>query len=203
MTSDLEDARIHHLLSELLEQYGRPNYMLFMKAIDGVDTGQQMMILKRLKDMQLVSSLAGDELYIELTTHGIDVARHPSGYLGYQRDENNRRLQEQQAQAAKDELDRAAALATVSSAESAVSAARAAWVAAIFSLASIGISIFTLAQPDKSEQLQNQVTALQQQMALLKTQVNEQPHSPEVNPTPAVLPTPKSLAKPQSHPHKR
>jgi hypothetical protein len=206
MPTDLEEQHLHNMLEELLANPGQPSYLIFMKSIREVESGQQVLLMERLKHLGLAKSPNADELYIQLTPQGIDVARHEGGYLGHKQKQATHLLQEQQQQADRDALERAANAATVSSADSAVSAARAAWVAAIFGLAGVIISLVALLQPDKTEPLQKQITALQQQVATLQATIatpvqppRAAPAKEPVAPTRASKPKQPQPSKPHIH----
>lgn len=203
MTKETEEQLIHDVLAEMMRKPAQSQYLIFLPSFQGEHSGSASIILDRMISLGLIESSVTDKLTIGLTPHGMDIGRHLGGYLGYQQAESARRAQEQQAQAEKDKLDRDAAVATVSSADASKSSAKAAWVAAIFSLISIAISVIALLKPDKSEELQSQLTALQQQVMLLKTQpAMPRASQPLLPSTVETIPT-KRPAVIQAHPRQR
>jgi hypothetical protein len=204
MPTDFEEQHLHNMLEELLVNPGQPSYLIFMKSLREVTSGQEVLLMERLKHLGLVKNPSADELYLQLTPKGLDIARHEGGYLGYKQEQATRLLQEQQQQATRDALEQAANAATVSSADSAISAARAAWVAAIFGLAGVIISLVALFQPDKTEPLKAQVDTLQQQVATLQAKVATLAQPPQAEPPQLpVAPAPASKTGQQQPPKAR
>jgi len=143
MTAQQEDTIINEFLAQFLDFLGQARLVSTIARQHGVEH-QANVLLNRLLSEGLATQVAPEfgHFLVSLTPKGVEVARHPGGYLGY--------LSElEKARMAKQQQEQELAQAAITSAKATASAARAAWVAAGFSLLSILISLFALWQASK------------------------------------------------------
>lgn len=171
MTNQEEEEAMHHVLATLVLAPGHAADATPLFEQKGVVMFRKA-ILDRLVSENLVRQVMPTHGYyvVEITTHGIQIARHPGGYKGHLAAIAQQQQQQVQAQREKDALERDVAQATVASAKSSASSARAAWVAAVISAVSIALSIYAIHQSNELDAVKSQLNALQRQVKSLTKQ---------------------------------
>jgi hypothetical protein len=166
MTVEKEVDIVHKLLAYMLEKPGRINYLPDMLSTYGIDPQLRSLILNKLETDNLVKIPNRDganRLIMVLTPHGLNIARHPGGYLGYLEEQRQQILLQEKAQAKKEQLDRQTTLDGV----------KANWWAVRVSIAGIVVgAFFSIISLVQSANTAADLEIAKKEIILLKQQIN-------------------------------